>query len=290
MELNNGLQSAETLVASYLDWWRLAGVDMALDDAPTCALAQPDVPTRANLPLPVPARAMEAGAIAADARLTAAADRLHTAPDVAMQTHLVFPENLPEFQDWLAHSPLLPGAMWTVRRALPHGAHNPRLMVIGDVPDHADLDQGRIFSGPTGDLLDRMLAAIALSPDHVYKASFAITRPLPHAMQDAEKSALLALARAHIALVNPDFLLILGQHASQTLLGPAATLSAQSLRDFNHINGTVPSMATFHPRHLGSQPSLKRQAWQTLQRLEQAMREQAGIMADDAAGRGADRA
>ena len=263
-----GTQTHGKLLESYLDWWTVSGAFCTFDAEPIPLLkSTPDSPTAEYAkPSKTPIGLSPASETLVQKHIAPAPS---TAKNILDAIHL--PHTLGEFQEWLAHNALLPGAKWSVTRALPTGAANPRLMIIGDKPDTADIAESRIFSGAAGNLLDAMLSAIHLSPEQVYKSSIALTVPMPGAMTNRDKQQLAHIARHHVKLVNPDYVLLLGQNTSITLLGQDVTIPTQSLRDFNHIAGTTPCIGTFHPRAMLLQPALKKQAWSALKVLLAAM-------------------
>ncbi len=251
-------------IESYMDWWSIAGADFAFSANPVNQFVVPHV-QGAGLAAEKPQhqRVMSQQPAKSVSPLVAVAKPVPQA--------LMLPDTLPDFQNWLASNALVPGAKWSPARALPHGPANSRLMVIGDQPDASDISASRIFTGAAGDLLDAMLSAIGMVPDQVYKSSFVLTRPMPGAMTDRDKEQLAHIARKHIALVNPDFVLILGRSTGLALLGLDVTIPTQSLREINHISGSVPFIGTFHPRAMLNQPALKKQAWQALKILQAAL-------------------
>jgi DNA polymerase len=83
--------------------------------------------------------------------------------------------------------------------------------------------------------------------------------------QDME--ALATRMRTQIALAAPRRLLLLGDRTIRALWPTDGSAPATSLRAFNHDGGTVPAVATFHPRLLLQQPAAKAECWRTLQSL-----------------------
>jgi uracil-DNA glycosylase len=267
-------QNLSQLVDSYQHWWALAGVDMAFDPAPRnlLVLPKPEILANSVPDVSAPDVVIAKGAAAASRTPSVRSPLSPDQSDYGLTDPIPLPANLDDFQDWLRTNALLPGSFWSTQRAAPHGAINPRIMVIGDQPDPIDLEQGKIFSGPAGALLDAMLAAIQVPADRVYKASFSITRNVKGTMKASEKDALVRIARHHMALVNPDYVLILGRNTGLALMNQDVTIPAQSLREINHLSGNVAAIGTFHPRAMLDQPALKKQAWETLKILAAHMK------------------
>lgn len=226
---------------AYLAWWQLAGVDGAVTEAPV------------NWLRPAPAR------------LTPVNQAVPTASAIEK------PRTLESFLAWLADDPAQPEQRWAGARIAPVGKAQAALMVVTDLPDPADLFEGRLLADRAGLLFDAMLRAIGLDRDAIHLASLFTARP-PGGMVEASDLATAATRmRTHVALARPRRLLLLGDRTIRALLptsdGPYAQAPASGLRDFNHDGGNVPAIATFHPRLLLSQPAAKAECWRTLQSL-----------------------
>ena len=162
--------------------------------------------------------------------------------------------------------------------ALRHGARNlvfadgdpaARVMVIGEAPGREEDRAGLPFVGRSGQLLDRMLAAIGLSRTAADPAAAAyITNVLPwrppqnRDPSSDEAALLLPFLHRHIALAAPEVLLLLGSPAARAVLGTADGVTR--LRGRWHDWRGVPAIATFHPAALLRDGDKKRLAWADL--------------------------
>lgn len=154
------------------------------------------------------------------------------------------------------------------------GDRAARVMIIGDAPGRDEDEQGEPFAGQTGQLVDRMLAAIGLGRDDAYLSCILNWRPPGMRAPTQDEIALcLPFAERHIALKKPDFLLLAGGQSTQTLLrsdAPITRLRGQwteyQVRDKSGepTNATIPTLPIFHPGYLVRRPSEKRLAWQDL--------------------------
>ncbi len=221
--------------ASVLAWWRDAGVDVLVEDDPRDWFATPAPP-----PPPV--------SVAAAAR--AAAD--------------VPPDTLDAFLAWRTgdHAP---EAAWNVDRLPVVARPNSPLMILTDLPEDSDSDEGAWMTGPVGALLDRMLAACGLSRDDTTIAGVALARPLSGRVPVGSVDALGGLARQLVGLVAPRRVLLFGPEACHAVLG--ADGKRGGLHALNHAGIECPTIATFHPRFLLERPGTKAEAWRHLQLL-----------------------
>lgn len=140
------------------------------------------------------------------------------------------------------------------------------VMLLGEASSADDLRTLRPFTGPAGDLLDRMLAAIGLDRSRCYITNLCPRRPLPGAPSADDIQRDLPLTRAHIRLAKPRLLLLLGGTAAQTVLAdrtPIGKLRGQ-WRDIDVDGHRVAALPTFNPAYLLRRPADKRLAWADL--------------------------
>ena len=154
------------------------------------------------------------------------------------------------------------------------GAANAPAMFIGEAPGAEEDRIGRPFVGVSGQLLDRMLAAIGLSRSlNAYITNILFWRPPGNREPSSEEIALcLPFVMRHIELVRPKVLVFLGGPSAKTLLGRAEGITR--LRGKWHEFRTqgmyergeppIAAMATFHPAYLLRTPGAKREAWRDL--------------------------
>ena len=260
----------EALLAA-LAWQLEAGADAAVAEAPVdrfalaaeeAARAPAPVAPRAATPRPpamsAPAPRLAEGA-ARDARAAAAA-----AGDLA-----ALHDAIRAFEGCA----LKKGARSTV---IADGDPRARVMVIGEAPGREEDREGLPFVGRSGQLLDRMLAAIGLSrraedPAHAaYITNAVYWRPLENRRPSSDEVALLTpFLERHIELVRPEFILLAGAAPAQALL--ETELGISRLRGTWRRWRGVPVMATFDPAYLLRQPERKREVWRDLLALAAAL-------------------
>ena len=140
-------------------------------------------------------------------------------------------------------------------------------MIVGEAPGADEDRQGRPFVGPSGRLLERMLAAIGLSRDEVYIANTVYWRPPGNRTPSAEEvEACRPFISRQIALVAPEVLMLTGGAAAKTLLGTTEGIMRLRgrWRSLETSGGPVDVMPTFHPAFLLRSPARKRESWRDL--------------------------
>lgn len=229
----SGITIDSAQAASTLAWWLEMGVDVAVQDAPRDWLA-PALPKQAAI-----ARVLDA-----------------PQPNIAPPTH----ETLTELQGWLASSTQLPLASATARRILPVGPENAPIMLLSDAPTLEDFAAGQPIGGDAWTLAQRMLAAIGIKPDEAYVAPLSCFYAPGQRLQESDLAECAEVARRHIALAKPKRLLLFGDAPARALLGKPLA----SARGHLHKIDGVPTVVTFHPRHLLKRASDKALAWKDL--------------------------
>ena len=147
------------------------------------------------------------------------------------------------------------------------------VMIIGEAPG-ADEDRiGRPFVGRSGQLLDRMLAAIGLDRGAVQITNVIYWRPPGNRKPTAvEIAACLPFVLRHIALARPLVLVLAGGTAASALLPLTEGITRLRGRWFElavpGLDKPVPTLPMFHPSFLLRAPERKREAWRDLLALK----------------------
>jgi len=161
--------------------------------------------------------------------------------------------------------------------ALKRGARNlvfsdgnpkARVMIVGEAPGRDEDIQGKPFVGRSGQLLDKMFAAIGLdraSPDSEH--ALYITNPIPWRPPEnrdptpAEIAMLKPFLIRHIELADPEVIVLMGNWACTALLGRAGITRLRG--HWQTVLGK-PAMPMTHPAYLLRNPIAKRDAWADL--------------------------
>lgn len=171
------------------------------------------------------------------------------------------------------HCELKKGARNTV---FADGNPKARVLILGEAPGAEEDREGRPFVGRAGKLLDRMFDAIGLSrtgPDA--ESALYITNVMPwrppgnRDPEPAEIAMMLPFVERHIALVDPQVIVVLGNTPLFALTGAKGILRArgnwgEALRR--------PLLPMTHPAYLLRNPSAKREAWADLLSLQARLR------------------
>ena len=156
------------------------------------------------------------------------------------------------------------------------GNPKARVLILGEAPGADEDREGRPFVGRAGQLLDRMFAAIGLSrssPDT--ESALYITNVMPwrpagnRDPEPAEIAMMLPFVERHIALVDPQVIVAVGNTPLFALTGAKGILRARGT--WTEALGK-PLLPMTHPAYLLRNPSAKREAWADLLSLQARLR------------------
>ncbi|AHC99818.1 uracil-DNA glycosylase [Leisingera methylohalidivorans] len=147
------------------------------------------------------------------------------------------------------------------------GQAGARVMIIGEAPGRDEDLQGKPFAGRDGQLLDKMLEAIGLSrAESVYLTNVLPWRPPQNRDPLPVEIAMLApFLERHVALAEPEILVLMGNISCQAVLGKRGITRLRG--QWDQAWGK-PVMPMFHPGYLLRQPQQKRLAWGDLLELK----------------------
>jgi len=260
------LNDAEALAA--LEWYRAAGVDLAVGETPVDRFAASQAaPRRVN----AAARAMLAPAspVAEAPAIVANADPSETRQLAAGAATLDELRAVMEAYD---------GCVLKKRATqLVFADGNPeaKIMLVGEGPGAEEDRLGKPFVGRGGQLLDRMLGSIGLDRTRVFIANMVPWRPPGNRDPTPEELALCTpFIHRQIELVAPKILVTLGNVPTQALFETRAGITRMrgQWRELTINSHTMPALPTLHPAYLLRQPAAKAQAWRDMLALQAAMR------------------
>ena len=156
------------------------------------------------------------------------------------------------------------------------GVADGRIMLIGEAPGRDEDRVGKPFVGRAGQLLDKMLASIALDrKTNAYITNVINWRPPDNRDPTPEEAAAcLPFLRRHIELAQPKLIILLGAVAARHVVGISDGIMKLRGRWLEYRVGDVmvPLMPTLHPAYLLRQPAHKKLAWRDLQAVRDKMK------------------
>lgn len=267
-------------IAAILAFYREAGVDVCLSETPLDRFAESRREAEARRPTPVepaepaearpadgprpqqPPPAQPALAVPSEAAVMAAREAARSA------------ESLEALRATLESFEGCNLRFTATRLVFADGNAAGRIMLVGEAPGRDEDAQGLPFVGRSGQLLDRMLAAIGLDRTQVYIANVIPWRPPGNRTPTPlETEICRPFIERQIALADPDFLVTLGGPATSQLLGTKVGITKVRGQWRSYDTGVrqIRAMAMLHPAGLLRNPGMKRLAWRDMLTLKAAL-------------------
>jgi DNA polymerase len=154
------------------------------------------------------------------------------------------------------------------RPLLGHGSLDAKVVFVGEAPSLEEMEAGKAFAGASGELLQKILGAAAISPADYFLAPVMVWRPEPPTQYGKRPPTAREIAfnlpylRAQIDVVSPRIVVALGAQAFEALHGRTPSIT-QARGQWFDLSG-VPLMPTYHPNYLLHNPSAsaKRAVWE----------------------------
>ncbi len=269
------------LLAALLDWQLAMGATEAITDAPVDRYALARVPANPGPARPPPGLRQAPAADHAAPTLPAATPSTAEGPDLAalLGTARALAAAAADLAGLAAALRGFEG--FEIRRGARNfvfadGTPGARVMILGEAPGREEDLEGRPFVGRAGRLLDLMFAAIGLSRDApdpargLYIANVLPWRPPGNRTPTAAETALARpFLERHIALADPEVVVVMGNAPALALLGQAGITR---LRGRWTAALGRPVLPMTHPAYLLRTPVAKREAWADLLTLQAALR------------------
>lgn len=154
-----------------------------------------------------------------------------------------------------------------------------KIMIVGESPSADEDRTGSPFGGKSGQLLDKMLAAIGLDREKDTYLTYMINwyPPGSRAPSETEVALSLPFVQRHIELINPAVLICVGGLVTKSLLQSSQAMMRLRGKWLGYKSGglrqPIPSLVFVHPSYLLASPAQKPQAWAELLMLKAKLKE-----------------
>lgn len=273
--------ASQDAARALLAFWRAAGVDMDEAEAVFAARAATIAPARTGAPAPLAREPFRIDPptpkAKPKAKLQPADDAVNTAKALAAEASTI--ADLRAAVDKFNGCALKATARNTV---FSDGVDSAPVLIIGEAPGKDEDEQGKPFVGRSGQMLDKMLAAIGLDrKSNVLISNTIYWRPPGNRdPTDGETLSCLPFVERLIELSKPKLLILTGKAAAHTVLKREDGVMKLRGRKLQYtregIKAPVNTMVMLHPAYLLRQPQQKRLAWADLL-LAEAWLEELGV-------------
>jgi uracil-DNA glycosylase family 4 len=156
------------------------------------------------------------------------------------------------------------------------GNPEAEIMLVGEAPGRDEDLEGLPFVGRSGQLLDRMLAAIGLDRQSVYIANVIPWRPPGNRTPTPQETEICRpFIERQVELANPKVLVTLGGPSAKTLLHSTEGVLRLRGNWKKHVTPSgvaIPAMPTLHPAYLLRNPAHKKLAWRDFLEIKAKLR------------------
>ena len=140
------------------------------------------------------------------------------------------------------------------------------ILFVGEGPGAEEDRQGLPFVGPSGKLLDKMLASIGLDRTGVLISNTVFWRPPGNRTPTPQETAVcMPFLERLIELVDPKILVALGGPAAKSLLAETTSVGRLRGKWFSYstpgLARPIDATALYHPAYLLRSPGQKRVTW-----------------------------
>jgi DNA polymerase len=160
------------------------------------------------------------------------------------------------------------------RRQVVFGVGNPSadLMFVGEAPGQDEDLQGIPFVGRAGQLLTKIIEAIALTREDVYIANVIKCRPPQNRNPEQDEvDTCEPFLFQQIDVIKPKVIVALGTFAARALLRTLDPISRLRGRVYEYRGARL--IPTFHPAYLLRNPSSKREVWEDMKLVRKILAE-----------------
>lgn len=145
------------------------------------------------------------------------------------------------------------------------GKKHAKVAVVGESPGPPDIDSGRPFMGPAGQMLERILSSIGLARADCYLTNVIKAISQGDEITPEWLSFFTPYLHRELAAVRPKVVIAFGNTPTRALLRTKKPIS-QMRGEFHQYEGT-PLMPTFNPAYLLRDPTKKREVWEDMKKV-----------------------
>jgi DNA polymerase len=145
------------------------------------------------------------------------------------------------------------------------GEKGARVAVVGESPGAPDIDSGKPFMGPAGQMLNRILEAIGLKREDCYLTNTVKFISSGDELTPDILSFFTPYLHRELRVVHPEVVIAFGNTPMRALLKTKKPIS-QMRGEFHGYQG-MQLMPTFNPAYLLRDPSKKREVWEDMKKV-----------------------
>ena len=150
------------------------------------------------------------------------------------------------------------------------------IMIIGETPGEAEDNYGFSFQEEVGRLLKKMLLAIDLDINKIYKTySINFRTPEDRKPTTKEIKRYSPFLKDHVSIIDPKIIILMGSTAMESIINSNNKISVErgKWKEIILKNKTYPLMITYSPSYLLRYPENKKYSWEDLKKIKKKIQE-----------------
>ena len=150
------------------------------------------------------------------------------------------------------------------------------IMIIGETPGEAEENCGFSFQGEVGPLLKKMLLAIDLDVNKIYKTySINFRTPEDRKPTTKEIKRYSPFLKDHVSIIDPKIIILMGSTAMESIINSNNKISVErgKWKEIILKNKSYPLMITYSPSYLLRYPENKKYSWEDLKKIKKKIQE-----------------
>ena len=150
------------------------------------------------------------------------------------------------------------------------------IMIIGETPGEAEENCGFSFQGEVGPLLKKMLLAINLDVNKIYKTySINFRTPEDRKPTTKEIKRYSPFLKDHVSIIDPKIIILMGSTAMESITNSNNKISVErgKWKEIILKNKSYPLMITYSPSYLLRYPENKKYSWEDLKKIKKKIQE-----------------
>ena len=150
------------------------------------------------------------------------------------------------------------------------------IMIIGETPGEAEDNCGFSFQGEVGPLLKKMLLAIDLDINKIYKTySINFRTPEDRKPTTKEIKRYSPFLKDHVSIIDPKIIILMGSTAMESIINSNNKISVErgKWKEIILKNKSYPLMITYSPSYLLRYPENKKYSWEDLKKIKKKIQE-----------------
>lgn len=150
------------------------------------------------------------------------------------------------------------------------GNIDTELVFVGEAPGADEDKAGEPFVGAAGQLLNKIIAACKLKREEIYICNVLKCRPPGNRQPLADEvTHCRGFLERQLSIIRPRFICCLGLVAAQTVLNTTTPIG-KLRKQIHHYQG-MSVVATYHPAYLLRNPNAKKDVWDDMKMMMEAM-------------------